>query len=221
MNHVIIFGLLMGGLGGGALSMLIYQMLEQNGRMLLRLEALEKRLDGKAENEKQKAERDVSLGDPELAPNELSMPPDRKGEVEAPVLQSTAHHDGSNRFGNRSLANSKIKRDGLKTGTLAPEFRLPRLEVGELALSDLRGRFVLLVFSSPKCGPCTTLAPKLEKFHRNCPELELVMISQDEPGGEPRQSEGARTDLPGAVAETMGGVSRLRLLCHASGLSHR
>jgi peroxiredoxin len=88
----------------------------------------------------------------------------------------------ANRFGNRSLARSKIKRDGLKAGTVAPEFRLPRLDGrGELALSELHGRQVLVVFSSPGCGPCNTLAPKLEKFHRAHPELEVVMISKGEP----------------------------------------
>jgi peroxiredoxin len=86
------------------------------------------------------------------------------------------------RFGNRSLARSKIKRDGLKTGTPAPDFRLPRLDGrGELALSELRGRRVLLVFSSPGCGPCNTLSPELEKFHREHAELKVVMISKGEP----------------------------------------
>jgi peroxiredoxin len=104
-----------------------WQLLRQNGRLLLRLEALEERL------------------------NEFEF-----GEDEA------------NRFSNRSLTNSKIKRDGLKAGTVAPEFRLPRLDGrGELVLSELRGRRVLLVFSSPHCGPCNTLAPELEKFHRS------------------------------------------------------
>ena len=35
----------------------------------------------------------------------------------------------------------------------------------DLALSDLRGKRVLLVFSSPHCDPCDVLAPELEKFH--------------------------------------------------------
>ncbi len=88
----------------------------------------------------------------------------------------------ADRFRERPLARSRIKRDGLKAGTPAPEFCLPRLDGrGELSLSELRGRQVLLVFSSPDCGPCNTLAPQLEKFHRGHPELELVMISKGEP----------------------------------------
>jgi peroxiredoxin len=51
---------------------------------------------------------------------------------------------------------------------------------GELSLTDLRGRRVLLVFSSPGCGPCNTLAPEFEKFHREHPELEVIMISKGE-----------------------------------------
>jgi len=40
---------------------------------------------------------------------------------------------------------------------------------------------VLLVFSSPDCGPCNTLAPRLEKFHREHPDIKVVMISKGEP----------------------------------------
>jgi peroxiredoxin len=136
------------------------ELLQQNGRMLLRMEALEKRLDEKAERRKQDAETDQS-----------------------PVTSAPRGDDDdkrADRFTSHSLANSKIKRDGLKAGTPAPEFRLPRLEGCELALSVLRGRLVLLVFSSPHCGPCNTLAPKLERFHRKFPELEVVMVSQGE-----------------------------------------
>jgi len=85
------------------------------------------------------------------------------------------------RFGNLSLARGKIKRDGLKAGTRAPDFRLPRLDGGELSLGELRGQRLLLVFSSPHCGPCNTLAPQLEKFHRGHPDLQMVMVSRGEP----------------------------------------
>ncbi len=79
---------------------------------------------------------------------------------------------------NRGLATSRINRSGLKAGTPAPDFRLPRLDRGELALQDYRGRRVLLVFSDPECGPCEQLAPHLERFHRRHPDIGVVMISR-------------------------------------------
>jgi peroxiredoxin len=123
-------------------------------------DALLELLDGKTENRKQKAEI-------EQGPS---------------VTVAGNGHDRDNRFKERSLARSKIKRDGLKAGTPAPDFSLPRVDRrGELELNELRGRKVLLVFSSPGCGPCNALAPELEKFHRANPELEVVMISKGEP----------------------------------------
>src|SRR5258708_7592603 len=101
-----------------------------------------------------------------------------------PNPRAQAEGEGSDRaarFGNRSLARSKIKRDGLKAGTPAPNFRLPRLDGSELALEDLRGLRVFLVFSSPHCGPCNALAPELEKFHHEQPEVAIVMISRGDP----------------------------------------
>lgn len=100
--------------------------------------------------------------------------------------QTNAYGDGEAterlaRFGNRSLARSKIDRNGLKAGTRAPGFRLPKLDGGELSLEDLRGQRAFLVFSDPHCGPCNTLAPQLEKFHRAHPELAVVMVSRGEP----------------------------------------
>ncbi len=124
--------------------------------------------------------------------------PDPKSEDQSLVTSAAP-----SRFSNRSLACSKIKRDGLKAGTVAPDFRLPRLDGrGDLSLEEFRGRCVLLVFSSLHCGPCNTLAPDLEKFHReqggterpltltlspsegargNLSEVAVVMISKGEP----------------------------------------
>jgi peroxiredoxin len=89
-------------------------------------------LDGKTGNRKQKAEI-------EQGPS---------------VTVAGNGHDRDNRFKERSLARSKIKRDGLKAGTVAPEFRLPRVDGrGELELNELRGRKVLLVFSKSGLRP--------------------------------------------------------------------
>jgi peroxiredoxin len=176
MIYLLLVGVLIGGLAPLVIGWLSWQLLQQNGRLLLRIEALETRLEAKTEREKQEAEADQSLPrsfTPGEAPDSPPVP-ERAGSV------ATSNGDKrADRFSSHSLASSKIKRDGLKAGTLAPEFRLPRLEGGELALSELRGRIVLLVFSSPHCGPCNLLAPKLQKFHRKNPELELVMISRE------------------------------------------
>lgn len=158
MNYLLIGGLATLLLAIVAGCRFGWELLQQNGRMLLRMEALEKRLEDRAEDGQQKS------------------------ETHQPLDASVLFHDNRvDRFSSRSLANSKIKRDGLKAGTVAPEFCLPRLDGGELALSDLRGKMVLLVFSSPHCGPCNTLAPKLQNFHRKHSTVELVMISQGEP----------------------------------------
>ncbi len=90
--------------------------------------------------------------------------------------------DRATRFASRSLDRSKIKRDGLKAGTSAPNFRLPRVDGrGELSLEESRGRRVLLVFSAPHCGPCQMLAPQLEAFHREQREISVVLISRGDP----------------------------------------
>jgi len=105
--------------------------------------------------------------------SEKSQIPNPKPQIDESLLiprSGTATGNGDNRsgrFSNHSVARSKIKRDGLKAGTPAPDFRLPRLDGrGELSLSEFRGQRVLLVFSSPGCGPCNEMAPELEKFHR-------------------------------------------------------
>src|SRR5215831_11036486 len=150
MNTLLLFIVSLSWLAILAVCWLGWQLMRQNGRVLLRVDELEKRFDM------------LEFGDND---------------------QPEANGDGrEGRFSNRSLARSKIKRDGLKAGTVAPDFRLPRLDGrGELSLSELRGKPVLLVFSDPHCGPCNALAPELEKFHREHPETELVMISRGEP----------------------------------------
>jgi peroxiredoxin len=184
MRYILIVTAIIGIGAAAAALRFLWELLQQNGRMLLRMEALEKRL-----KEIESAGGNLPAR-PSAAP--ASEPLDaNSGDTPGPELETdqsdiapVAATDGEsreNRFGNRSLTDSKIKRDGLKAGTPAPEFRLPRLDGGELALSELRGKLVLLVFSSPNCGPCNTLAPEMEKVHRQLPRLEMVMISKEDP----------------------------------------
>jgi peroxiredoxin len=111
---------------------LVYGLLRQNGRILVRLEALE-------------------------APDADQVAARRQGRV----------------FADRSLAASRINRDGLKPGVVAPAFSLPTVDGRTVALADFLGRRVLLVFSDPECGPCMELLPRLDGAARlsNVPVL--------------------------------------------------
>ena len=99
--------------------------------------------------------------------------------VEVPSLHSETSQSGQrSRLGTRSLATSRLNRNGLSRGTRAPIFRLPHLQGGELSLLEYRGHSVLLVFSDPQCVPCDALAPELEQLHRHATDLQLIMISR-------------------------------------------
>jgi peroxiredoxin len=156
-----------------------WQLLRQNGRMLLRLDELENRLD---EMEFGEADEPVERSDELQGRARHSVRAEAEhGNNGAKGTDAFLPGDQASRFSNRSLARSRVKRDGLKAATSAPSFRLPRLDGGELSLEELRGKRVLLVFSDPHCGPCQMLAPQLEKFHREHPEISVVMISRGEP----------------------------------------
>jgi peroxiredoxin len=106
-----------------------------------------------------------------------------KAPERAPVNRngSDASANGSPKDGEkdyRSLAGSRLNRKGLKAGTAAPDFRLPRIDGGELSLGEFRGRRVLLVFSDPHCGPCAELAPQLQEIHLERRELNVLVISR-------------------------------------------
>lgn len=81
-------------------------------------------------------------------------------------------------FGDRALSRSKINRDGLKPGTLAPDFALPAVNGGEITLRDYEGGRVLLVFSDPDCAPCMALAPRLQELSRSIDDPQVLMVSR-------------------------------------------
>jgi peroxiredoxin len=69
-------------------------------------------------------------------------------------------------------------RDGIAIGERAPSFRLELVGGGELALEDLRGRRVLLVFSHPDCPPCQALAPRLDAIAREQSGVDVLVVSR-------------------------------------------
>jgi peroxiredoxin len=158
-----------------------WQLLRQNGRILLRLDELETRLDDLEFGEPNDKSRSSSAENGDRATTQLSglNAQSENQSLVIPAATNDEDHRGT-RFNSRSLARSRIKRDGLKAGTSAPSFRLPRLDGGELSLEQLRGKRVLLVFSDPHCGPCDALMPQLEGFYREHPEIPVVMIGRGE-----------------------------------------
>jgi len=82
-----------------------------------------------------------------------------------------------------AVTESRIKRDGLAAGRLAPNFTLPDLRGKQFTLADLRGKRVLLVFSDPECGPCQTLAPSLQELQQThaTENFQVLMVSKGDP----------------------------------------
>jgi len=78
----------------------------------------------------------------------------------------------------RGVSESKLARDGLEAGAIAPNFVLPDLDGKAHSLGDYRGKRVLLVFSDVDCQPCEQLAPELVRLHEGTKNLEIVMISR-------------------------------------------
>jgi peroxiredoxin len=67
---------------------------------------------------------------------------------------------------------------GLPVGTLAPSFSLDDLNGRPIALDALRaiGKPVLAIFSSPHCGPCTTLLPDIARWQRDLANSFTVVV---------------------------------------------
>jgi peroxiredoxin len=110
--------------------------------------------------------------------------------------------------GNRPLSESRINRSGLKAGTPAPGFRLPRIGGGELSLEQYRGQQVLLVFSDPHCGPCQEIAPILERTYRTRRDLQVVMISRGDDEENRRKIHEHRLSFP-VLLQRQWEISRL------------
>jgi peroxiredoxin len=136
---------------------------------------------------------------------------DEEGRVAAPlsigadrVPELVREVAGGKRLpGKRSLAESRIERDGLGAGTPAPGFQLPDLHGQKVSLEEFRGRRLLLVFSDPNCGPCDELAPDLVQLHRKHLDnnLAVVMIGRGDPDENRRKAKAHGIEFPVLLQE--------------------
>ena len=124
---------------------------------------------------------EAAAGAEKLLALALASKTDAAEQREKATLEHGKEVKSSKGKANKGLAASRVNRSGLPAGTPAPGFRLPRLDGGELALQEYRGRRVLLVFSDPVCSPCDQLAPHLERLHREGPNLAVLMIGRRDP----------------------------------------
>ena len=82
----------------------------------------------------------------------------------------------------RPLSQSRLERNGIPVGALAPSFTAPAVGGGTMSLDDFQGRRLLLVFSDSHCGPCNEMLPRLAELYRGHEEngLALAMITRGE-----------------------------------------
>jgi thiol-disulfide isomerase/thioredoxin len=77
----------------------------------------------------------------------------------------------------------------LKAGKVAPEFHVKTLDGKPLALSDLKGKYVLLDFWATWCGPCVGETPNLKdtwEAYKSDPRFVMVSLSLDDEMAAPR-----------------------------------
>ena len=95
---------------------------------------------------------------------------------------------------------SRVGRNGLKPGKIAPDFTLANVSSGEVALRDFIGRKVLLVFTQSGCGPCNRIMPELNRLQA-AGEVQVLVVNNGELEPTRTWAAQARVRFPVAVQE--------------------
>src|SRR5437660_6948281 len=107
------------------------------------------------------------------------------------------------RAGMKPLSQSRIERNGLKPGSIAPDFTLPDIYGGSVALEQYRGQRILLVFSDPHCGPCNDVAQQLVRsYRRRRPDAaNIIVVSRGEREENRRKAEEHGFEFPVVIQD--------------------
>ena len=77
----------------------------------------------------------------------------------------------------------------LKEGDLAADFRATKYAGGDLTLTALRGKVVLLNFWASWCGPCASEMPDIQSaWEEHGNDVEFVIVNMTDMNGETEQS---------------------------------
>jgi peroxiredoxin len=103
----------------------------------------------------------------------------------------------------RPLSESRIEREGLKVGTLAPPFSLADVYGKTVSLEQFRGQRVLLVFTDHNCGPCDELAPHLVRLRQQHQDngLAIIMVGRGSAEENKRKAEEHGFEFPVILQE--------------------
>jgi peroxiredoxin len=163
-------------------TMLVYALVTRYGRVLLRLDELERRLAEVVERVRADASARHALA------------PDERGD-RTPLP------------GELPLIASHILRNGLEPGTPAPEIDLVDVHDRPISLSRYRSRPVVLVFSDLACGPCDVVIPELARLDRerdardahDARELAFLLVGRGDREANRRKAEAHGVRFPVVV----------------------
>jgi len=114
----------------------------------------------------------------------------------------------------REEYSAKLEGPNLNAGLTDPmQFRLTKVDGGQVRLSDYRGKVIVINFWATWCGPCLTEMPLLEKAmekYKNDTEVVFLALSTDEERDDVAPFiKQHKFKLPIAFAETLNDLYRV------------
>jgi len=135
------------------------------------------------------------------------------GVLLAVVLVASGGDDAADEAGGGGDRSTSVAAGPAEVGAPAPEFTLPGLDGGTVALDDYAGKPVMVNFWASWCTPCRKEFPLFEAAQEKykAQGLEIIGVSYNDIAFDSRafvESEGARwafaRDPDGRLAETYG-----------------